>query len=48
VYTINYQVADAAGNVATGSSQVWCPHDQDTGATAIDDGAAAGYTVNSK
>lgn len=45
VYTINYQVADAAGNVATGFSQVWCPHDQDTGATAVDNGAAAGYTV---
>ncbi len=41
VYTINYKVTDASGNTATGSSQVWVPHDQDTGATAVDDGAAA-------
>ena len=46
VYTINYEVTDASGNTATGSSQVWVPHDQGNGATAIDDGAAAGYTVN--
>jgi hypothetical protein len=46
VYTINYKVTDASGNTATGSSQVWVPHDQGNGATAVDDGAAAGYTVN--
>jgi len=46
VYTINYEVTDASGNTATGSCQVWVPHDQDEGATAVDDGAAAGYTVN--
>ncbi len=45
VYTINYKVTDASGNTATGSSQVWVPHDQNTG-TAVDDGADAGYTVN--
>ncbi|AAM03700.1 TPA: VWA domain-containing protein [Methanosarcina acetivorans] len=46
VYTINYEVTDASGNTATGSCQVWVPHDQDEGTTAVDDGAAAGYTVN--
>jgi len=46
VYTINYEVTDAAGNTATGSSQVWVSHDQGKGATAVDDGAAAGYTVS--
>lgn len=46
VYTINYKVTDVSGNTATDSSQVWVPHDQGKGATAIDDGAAAGYTVN--
>jgi hypothetical protein len=46
VYTINYKVTDASGNTAIGSSQVWVPHDKDTGSTAVDDGAAAGYTVS--
>lgn len=46
VYTINYKVMDASGNTATGSSQVWVPHDQGNGATSVDDGVAAGYTVN--
>ena len=46
VYTINYKVTDTSGNTATGSSQVWVPHDQGKGATTVDDGAAAGYTVN--
>lgn len=44
VYTINYQVTDASGNTATGSSQVSVPHDQD-GEPAVDDGPGAGYTV---
>ncbi|MHB8103680.1 MAG: PKD domain-containing protein [Methanosarcina sp.] len=46
VYTINYKVTDASGNTATGSSQVWVPHDQGNGDIAVDDGAAAGYTAN--
>jgi streptogramin lyase len=46
VYTITYEVADALGNKATGSQQVWVPHDQGKGATAVDNGASAGYTVN--
>jgi len=45
VYTINYKVTDASGNIAIGSFQVWVPHDQ-AGGVAIDDGAAAGYIVN--
>ena len=45
VYTINYEVTDISGNTATGFCQVWVPHDQGAGATAIDDGAGAGYTV---
>jgi hypothetical protein len=44
VYTINYKVTDASGNTATGSSHVWVPHDI-SNPIAIDDGAAAGYTV---
>lgn len=47
VYTINYQVSDASSNTAYGSYQVWVPHDQGKGSTAVDDGAAKGYTVNS-
>lgn len=46
VYTINYKVMDASGNTATESCQVWVPHDQGSGVTAVDDGAAAGYTMN--
>ncbi|RXA21332.1 hypothetical protein EQO05_02605 [Methanosarcina sp. MSH10X1] len=46
VYTINYLVTDTSGNTATRSYQVWVPHDQGNGATAVDDGAAAGYIVN--
>jgi hypothetical protein len=46
VYTINSKVTDAFGNTARGFSQVWVPHDKG-GNTAIDDGPAAGYTVNS-
>jgi len=44
VYTINFEVTDASGNTATGSYKVEVPHDQ-SGPSAIDDGAAAGYTV---
>jgi PKD repeat protein len=46
VYTINYKVMDASGNTATGSSQVWVPHDQGKKDAVVDDGAAAGYAVN--
>lgn len=46
VYTINYQVIDFSGNTALKSFQIWVPHDQEAGATAIDDGSTAGYTVN--
>jgi len=45
VYTINFEVTDDSGNTETGSCTVWVPHDQGAGSTAIDDGAAAGYTV---
>ncbi len=43
VYTINFAVTDRSGNTATGSFQVWVPHDKKD--TAVDDGAGAGYTV---
>ncbi|MFX0182204.1 MAG: PKD domain-containing protein [Candidatus Hodarchaeota archaeon] len=43
VYTIYFEVTDASGNTATGSFQVWVPHDQGAGSTAIDSGIA--YTV---
>ncbi|HJH27350.1 MAG TPA: hypothetical protein C5S37_11435 [Methanophagales archaeon] len=46
VYTINFEVTDASGNTETGSCTVWVPHDQESGSTAIDDGASAGYTVS--
>ena len=45
VYTVNFEVTDDSGNTETGLCTVWVPHDQDSGATAIDDGASAGYTV---
>ena len=48
VYTINYHVSDASGNTAYGTSKVSVPHDQGKGSTAVDDGAAKGYTVNLK
>ena len=44
VYTINFKVTDASGNTATGSYKVGVPHDQ-SGHSAVDDGAAAGYIV---
>ena len=43
VYTINFKVTDKSENTATGSFQVSVPHDKKS--DAIDDGAAAGYTV---
>jgi len=45
VYTINFEVTDDSGNPEIGSCTVWVPHDQGSGATAVDDGASAGYTV---
>ncbi|MFX1512205.1 MAG: PKD domain-containing protein, partial [Promethearchaeota archaeon] len=43
VYTINFEVTDGSANTATGSFQVWVPHDKKPGSIAIDDGPA--YTV---
>jgi hypothetical protein len=46
VYTINIEVTDLSGNTATASYKIWVPPDHEIGfPTAIDDGAAAGYTV---
>lgn len=48
VYTINLQVADAAGNVGTATGKVTVPHSQN-GSAAIDDGpqyAVSGCTAN--
>ncbi|MFX0211464.1 MAG: PKD domain-containing protein, partial [Candidatus Hodarchaeota archaeon] len=45
VYTINFEVTDVSGNTATGSFQVWVPHNKKS--TAIDDGASEGYIVYS-
>jgi hypothetical protein len=44
VYTVNFTVTDAVGNAQGGSCQFQVPH-SDNGSTAVDDGAAAGYTV---
>ncbi len=43
VYTINFAVTDGSENTATGSYQVWVPHDEKDDAT--DNGAGGGYTV---
>jgi len=48
VYTISYKVTDASGNTATGSCQAFVPHNKGQEASVVDDGAAAGYTVNSQ
>jgi len=48
VYTISYKVTDASGNTATGSGQAFVPHNKGQEASVVDDGAAAGYTVNSQ
>ncbi|HSK62646.1 MAG TPA: immunoglobulin domain-containing protein, partial [Pyrinomonadaceae bacterium] len=45
VYTITFKVTDSFGNSATATVKVSVP--KNNGGTAIDDGAAAGYTVNS-
>jgi len=44
VYTIHFDVTDGSENVTSASCQIGVPHDQ-SGAPAVDDGAAAGYTV---
>lgn len=45
VYTITFKVTDAFGNTATATVKVSVPKNNNT--TAVDNGAAAGYTVNS-
>ena len=45
VYTITFKVTDSFGNTATATVRVSVP--KNNGGTAIDNGAAAGYTVNS-
>jgi predicted outer membrane repeat protein len=46
VYTITFKVTDSAGNTTTATATVSVPINQN-GAAAINDGAGAGYTVNS-
>ena len=45
VYTITFKVTDSFGNSATATVTVSVP--KNNGGTAVDNGAAAGYTVNS-
>jgi Immunoglobulin I-set domain len=45
VYTITFKVTDSFGNSATATVKVSVP--KNNGGTAVDNGAAAGYTVNS-
>ena len=45
VYTITFKVTDSFGNTATATVKVSVPKTND--GTAVDNGAAAGYTVNS-
>ncbi len=45
VYTITFKVTDSFGNSATATVKVSVP--KNNNGTAVDDGAAAGYTVNS-
>jgi hypothetical protein len=45
VYTITFKVTDSFGNSATATVKVYVPINNN--GTAVDDGAAAGYTVNS-
>lgn len=45
VYTITFKVTDSFGNTATATVKVSVP--KNNGGTAVDNGAAAGYTVNS-
>jgi hypothetical protein len=44
VYGVNFQMTDSSGAVQTATCKFVVPHDQ-SGRGAIDDGAAAGYTV---
>jgi len=44
-YGVLFQVTDSSGAVQTATCKLVVPHDQ-SGRGAIDDGAAAGYTVN--
>ena len=45
VYTITFKVTDSFGNTATATAKVSVPKSNNS--TAVDNGAAAGYTVNS-
>ena len=45
VYTITFKVTDSFGNSATATVKVYVPKSNNT--AAVDNGAAAGYTVNS-
>jgi len=45
VYTITFKVTDSFGNTATATVKVSVPITN--GGSAVDNGAAAGYTVNS-
>jgi len=45
VYTITFKVTDSFGNSATATVKVYVPLNNNGG--AVDDGPAAGYTVNS-
>lgn len=45
VYTITFKVSDSFGNTATATVKVFVP--KNNNGTAVDNGAAAGYTVNS-
>jgi hypothetical protein len=45
VYTITFKVTDSFGNTATATAKVSVP--VTSGGSAVDNGAAAGYTVNS-
>ena len=45
VYTITFKVTDSFGNSTTATVKVYVPINNN--GTAVDDGAAAGYTVNS-
>jgi hypothetical protein len=45
VYTITFKVTDSFGNSSTATVKVYVPINNN--GTAVDDGAAAGYTVNS-
>ena len=46
VYTITFKVTDSVGNTTTATATVSVPPNQN-GASAVNNGAGAGYTVNS-